>query len=83
VKAIRLFVPGSAGGPDGLRPQHLKDLSSASAGDAGHRLLMRMTEFANLSLTRRVTDVNQPVFCDASLCALVVMLTVCEHRFMV
>ena len=27
--AIKLFVPGSAGGPDGLRPQHLKDFTSA------------------------------------------------------
>ena len=68
--AIKLFVPGSAGGPDGLRPQHLKDLTSASAGDAGHRLLRQLTEFANLCLTGRVPAVVQPVFCGASLCAL-------------
>jgi hypothetical protein len=29
---IKTFVPGSAGGPDGLRPQHLKDMTGASAG---------------------------------------------------
>lgn len=33
--AIKCFMLESAGGPDGLRPQHLKDLNSTSAGDAG------------------------------------------------
>jgi hypothetical protein len=41
--AVKSFMPGSAGGPDGLRPQHLKDLTSASADDAGQRLLYRLT----------------------------------------
>ena len=68
--AVKSFIPGSAGGPDGLRPQHLKDLTSASAGDAGRRLLTRLTEFANLCLTGRVPAGIQPVFCGASLCAL-------------
>jgi hypothetical protein len=63
-------VPGSAGGPDGLRPQHLKNIISASAGDTGHRLQMRMIEFGNLCLTGRVPAIIQPVFCGASLCAL-------------
>ena len=68
--AIKSFMPGSAGGCDGLRPQHLKDLTSASAGDAGQRLLTQLTEFTNLCLTGRVPAVIQPVFCGASLCAL-------------
>jgi hypothetical protein len=68
--AIKTFVPGSAGGPDGLRPQHLKDMTGASAGDAGRRLLALLTEFANLCLTGRVPAAVQPVFCGASLCAL-------------
>ena len=70
ITAIKSFVPGSAGGPDGLRPQHLKDLTSASAGDAGRRLLARLTEFTNLCLTGHVPAVIQPTFCGASLCAL-------------
>ena len=65
--AVKSFVPGSAGGPDGLRPQHLKDLTSASAGDAGQRLLTRLTDFANLCLSGRVPAGIQPVFCGASL----------------
>jgi hypothetical protein len=68
--AVKSFMPGSAGGPDGLRPQHLKDLNSASAGDAGQRLLYRLTDFTNLCLTGRVPVVIQPVFCGAALCAL-------------
>ena len=68
--AIRTFVPGSAAGPDGLRPQHLKDLTSASAGDAGRRLLASLTNFTNMCLRGRVPVVIQPVFCGASLCAL-------------
>ncbi len=38
-KAIHSFPNGSAGGPDGLRPQHLKDLVSASAEGCGKELL--------------------------------------------
>jgi hypothetical protein len=68
--AIKSFMPGSAGGPEGLRPQHLKDLTSASAGDAGQRLLFSLLEFANLCLTGRVPAIIQPVFCGAALCAL-------------
>ena len=68
--AIKSFMPGSAGGLDGLRPQHLKDLTSTSAGDAGQRLLCRLTEFINLCLTGRVPADIQPIFCGAALCAL-------------
>ena len=68
--AIASFAPGSAGGPDGMRPQHLKDLTNASAGEAGRRLLTRLTEFTNLCLTGRVPADIQPIFCGASLCAL-------------
>jgi hypothetical protein len=68
--AIKSFMPGSAGGMDGLRPQHLKDMTSVSAGDAGQRLQKRLTEFTNLCLAGRVPAVIQPVFCGAALCAL-------------
>jgi len=67
--AIKSFMPGSAGGNDGLRPQHLKDLTSASAGDAGQRLLCRLTDFY-LCLAGHVPVIVQPVFCGATLCAL-------------
>ena len=39
VTAIGSFRSGSAGGLDGLSPQHLKDLTCPSAGEAGESLL--------------------------------------------
>ena len=47
-----------------------KNLTSESAGDAGHRLVTRLTEFANMCLKGNVPVDIQPVFCGASLCAL-------------
>lgn len=44
------FHNGSAGGPDGLHPHHLKDLTSSSAEGAGVRLLQCITAFVNLVL---------------------------------
>ena len=39
VRAILSFPKGSAGGPDGLRPHHLQDMTSTSAGSGGlHQL---------------------------------------------
>jgi hypothetical protein len=67
---VKSFLPGSTGGLDGLRPQHLKDMVSVSAGEAGQRLLGHLTEFTNFCLAGRVPVVIQPVFCEASLCAL-------------
>ena len=61
-------MPGSAGGPDGSRPQHLKELTSALTDDAGQRLLARLTEFTNPCLSGRVAAVIQPVFNGAAQC---------------
>jgi len=70
IDAIKSFPAGSAGGIDGLRPQHLKDLTSVHTGDAGRRLVSRLTEFANLCFAGEVPTAIRPVFCGASLCAL-------------
>jgi len=50
LKAVRSFPNGSAGGIDGLRPQHLKDLTCAAAGEVTARLLERLTAVVNLML---------------------------------
>ena len=50
VQAIHSFPNGSAGGPDGLRPQHLKDLTSVSAESRGKELLQALMPFVNLML---------------------------------
>ena len=67
---IKSFQAGSSGGIAGLKPQHLKDMTSALQGDAGINLLRSLTEFTNLCLLGRIPDEIQPIFCGASLCAL-------------
>ena len=47
-KAIQSFPNGSAGGPDGLRPQHLKDLLLGIPDD--HPLLNAISDLINLQL---------------------------------
>ena len=47
-RAVTSFSAGSAGGPDKLKPQYLKDLLSFSAGDAASRLLEALTSVLNL-----------------------------------
>jgi hypothetical protein len=46
--AIQSFPNGSAGGPDGSRPQHFKDLFSGAPDD--NPLLISITELINLPL---------------------------------
>jgi len=52
--AIKGFPAGSAGGLDGLSPQHLKDMIGGQTGFMGQRLLTLLTEFANICLCGRV-----------------------------
>jgi hypothetical protein len=61
--AIRGFSPGSAGGRDGLRPQHLKDMAEAS----GVSLCATLSEFANLVLAGGVPMQIRPSFFGATL----------------
>ena len=59
LRSIMSFPNGSAGGPDGLRPQHLKDLISTSAGAGGPVLLRALTDLVNIIvpvLLRALTD---------------------------
>ena len=53
-KAIKSFPCGSAGGPDGLKPQHLKDLTSDST--SSDALLHLITNFINFLLSARCLD---------------------------
>lgn len=54
LKAISSFRNGSASGIDGLSPQHLKDLTSKSAGDSGRKLLVAVTKLVNMMLKGQV-----------------------------
>ena len=60
--AILSFPCGSSSGIDGLRPQHIKDLISPSAGEAGIRLLKGITNFCNFVLAGKVLDEVCPIF---------------------
>ena len=59
-RAIQSFPNGSAGGPGGLKPQHLKDMISSSANGGRQGLLSALTSFVTL-----VLEGNTP----ASVCA--------------
>ena len=48
LRSIMSFPNGLAGGPDGLRPQHLKYLISTSAGAGGPVLLRALTDLVNI-----------------------------------
>ena len=67
VQVIRSFPNGSAGVPDGLRPQHLKNLLSASAERGGKEVLWALTAFINLVLEGKTPPSVRPFFFGASL----------------
>jgi hypothetical protein len=66
--AIKSFLAGSAGGLDGLRSQHLKDMTSPITGIAGQRLIAPLMEFCNMYLTGVVPLAIPPILYGASLC---------------
>ena len=64
IKAIRSFPNGSAGGPDGLRPQHLKDMIDSSADGGCQVLLPALTSFVELVLAGRTPSSITPYFLE-------------------
>jgi hypothetical protein len=67
-KAILSFPAGSAGGPDGVRPQHLIELIRCPV--AGAQLLTALTAFVNRLLKGQCPLSVRPVLFGASLIAL-------------
>jgi hypothetical protein len=65
-KAIESFTAGSAGGQDGLRPQHLRDMTDAWVGGP---LLEVLSSFVNVVLAGDVPEAVRPSFFGASLLA--------------
>ena len=70
MKAIVSFPNSSGGGFDGLLPQHLKDLSSESAGEGGQLLRGALVGLATLIFEGRTPAAIQPYFFAANLMAL-------------
>ena len=70
-RAVRLFQPGSSGGPDGLLPQHLIDMTSDQQGDTAFKLIDAMVEFFNkIVLCGKVPSEVCHIFYGANLIAL-------------
>jgi len=67
-KAILLFPAGCAGGHDGLRPQHLKEL--VLCRESGQELLTDLMAFDNMLLAGRYPKTVAPVFFGGRLLAL-------------
>ena len=68
--AIRSFPRGSAGGPDGLTPQHLKDMLRPPAGEGGASLLLALSSFVNMVFRGEILAEVGPLFFGANLTAL-------------
>ena len=68
---IASFPAGSSAGPDGLRPQHLKDMLAEGPSDASlSPLLIALTSFCNLVLEGKTPVSVHPIFFGARLTAL-------------
>lgn len=68
--ALSSFYNGSASGLDGLRPQHLKEMTSSSAGSNGPRLLESLAKLCNFLLRGMLNLEVRPFLYGATLCAL-------------
>jgi hypothetical protein len=66
--AVQSFPNGSSAGPDGLWPQHLKDLQIGSADDS--LLLVAVTDLVNLLLEGKAPPSIQDLLFDAKLLAI-------------
>ena len=62
INVIRSFPNGSAGGPDGLRPQHLKDMIRPTTA-----LVSALAQFVTLVLAGKTPLSIRPFFFGASL----------------
>jgi hypothetical protein len=69
-RALSKFTQGSSGGPDGLSPQHLKDLIVKNSGMAGTSLIDALTEVTNIILSEAVPREILPFLYGANLTAL-------------
>lgn len=68
LSAIRSFPTGSSGGPDGIRPQHLRDL--VSSRESGNPLISSLTAFVNILMDGKCPSTVAPIFFGGRLIAL-------------
>ena len=70
INAIKAFPAGCAGGPDGLQPQHLKDMIGPAAESSRQILLPALMCFTELVLNGNTPASIRPYFFGATLIAL-------------
>ena len=69
--AIAAFKKGASGGPDGLRPQHLLDMTGQALGEAADSLLESLVDLLNsVILPGKVPTQIRPTVYGANLTAL-------------
>ena len=69
LKGARSFPTGSAPGPSGLRPSHLREAVNCPSPDRANRVLFTLTNFVNL-LAARLSPISiRPHLCWATLLA--------------
>ena len=69
-RALNSFPPASSAGLDGIRPAHLRSLTTTSTSEAGARLLRALTALYNAALSGQIPESAVDVFFGASLMAL-------------
>ena len=69
LKAVRSFPSGSAPGPSGLRPSHLREAVSCPAPDRARLVLKSLTIFVNALAAGRTPPSVLPHLCGATLLA--------------
>ena len=67
-KAILSCRAGSSGGPDGLRPGHLRSLIGHGLAEAGSRLRSALTKFVNVRWRREGPNFAVPILYGANVC---------------
>ena len=69
VRVLSHFAVGNSGGIDGLRPAHLRDLTSDSIAEAGQHLIRSLTTLVNRLLNADVSDHARKLLSSAILTA--------------
>ena len=68
-RGVRSFPNGSAPGPSGLRPSHLREAVGCPSPDQAKRVLASLTSFINLLAAGHAPPTITPHLCGASLLA--------------
>ena len=66
---MKSFPSGSAPGPSGLRPTHVREAVLCPSADRSRESLLALTKFVNLLASGRTPQSVLPHFCGASLLA--------------